>query len=105
MDVRWTTFVLTGPYLLSFHANERRGRQTLLFRASMFTIGLATSLSVLGLSATLAGKLFGSVSQKDEDHSISLSPILCPSLQPVDPHVVLNLSPPTTRHPPTPHNT
>jgi hypothetical protein len=28
----------------------------------MFTIGLATALSVLGVSATLAGKLFGSVS-------------------------------------------
>lgn len=27
----------------------------------MFTVGLASSLSVLGLSATLAGKLFGSV--------------------------------------------
>ena len=38
-----------------------RNRQTLVFRAAMFTVGLASSLSVLGLSATLAGKLFGSV--------------------------------------------
>lgn len=41
--------------------NNNSNRQTLFFRAAMFTVGLASSLSVLGLSATLAGKLFGSV--------------------------------------------
>lgn len=51
---------LTMAYLTDDGTDPSRNQKTLLFRAGMFTVGLATSLSVLGLSATLAGKLFGS---------------------------------------------
>ncbi len=51
---------LTMAYLTDDGTDPSRDQRTLLFRAGMFTVGLATSLSVLGLSATLAGKLFGS---------------------------------------------
>lgn len=53
-------------------------RGTLFFRASMFTVGLALSLSVLGLSATLAGRLFGSVSART-DPCITTQRGNCPS--------------------------
>lgn len=51
---------LTMAYLTDDGTDPSRDQKTLLFRAGMFTVGLATSLSVLGISATLAGKLFGS---------------------------------------------
>lgn len=51
---------LTMAYLTDDGTDPTRSQKTLLFRAGMFTVGLATSLSVLGLSATLAGRLFGS---------------------------------------------
>lgn len=51
---------LTMAYLTDDGTDPARDQRTLLFRAATFTVGLATSLSVLGLSATLAGKLFGS---------------------------------------------
>ncbi len=51
---------LTMAYLTDDGTDPSRSQSTLLFRSAMFTVGLASSLSVLGLSATLAGKLFGS---------------------------------------------